>query len=469
MSKNKSGKVKCLVCGAIFDASEEVCPVCGVGPDQFEPIEEAPAKVRCLVCGAIFDASEEVCPVCGVGPDQFEPVEPEPEVAFRHDTEEIYMILGGGTAALSAAKAIRTRNATASIVLVSEEKALPYNRPMLTKALTQGDIGDNLAIEPETWYAENRVYPMLGYHITEIDPKAREVHLEGGIRLAYDKLIYALGARCFVPPFPGANLEGVFAIRGIADAQQVRGAVQAGGSAAVIGGGVLGLEAAWSLCQAGMKVTVIETAPKLLAGKVDDEASALLTRIAEKAGVHIIANAKVERIEGDTRAEAVALADGTRVPASFVVVSCGIRANSAIAEAAGLAIGRAVQVDAHMQTSAPRVYACGDCAEFEGMNYGIWPEATQQGEIAGANAAGDIPVYVPEIPALTMNALNTSLYSIGAIGQADEVEGQAENDALKKLFYKDGKLVGAILIGDVSTMPAVRRAVLRGAAKGEQI
>ena len=467
MSGKKAKKVKCLVCGAIFDATEEVCPVCGVGPDQFEPIEEAPAKVRCLVCGAVFDADAEVCPVCGVGPDQFEPVEAEPEPLFRHDTEEIFMILGGGTAALSAAKAIRARNQTASIVLVSEEKALPYNRPMLTKALTQGEIGDNLAIEPETWYTENRVYPMLGYRIESINPQAREVRLAGGIRLAYDKLIYALGARCFVPPFPGADLAGVYAIRSVADAQQVREAVKAARQAAVIGGGVLGLEAAWALREAGLEVTVIETAPKLLAGKVDDEASALLTAIAGKAGVKIIANAKVERIAGETRAEAVDLADGTKVPADIVVVSCGIRANAAVAEAAGLTIGRAVQVDAHMQTSARRVFACGDCAEYEGLNYGIWPEATQQGEIAGANAAGDSPAYVPEIPALTMNALTTSLYSIGAIGGADECEGQAEGDNLKKLFYKDGKLVGAILIGDVSAMPAVRRAVLRGVKKGE--
>ena len=469
MSGTKSGKVKCLVCGAIFDATEQVCPVCGVGPEQFEPIEEAPAQVRCTICGAVFDAALDTCPVCGVGPEYFEPMEAESRKAFRHDTTEIFMVLGGGTAAFSAAKAIRERNRTATIVLVSEENALPYNRPMLTKALTEGELGDNLAIEPAQWYEENRVYPMLGYRVVALDPAAREVHLEGGIRLAYDKLIYALGARCFIPPFPGGDLAGVYAIRGIADALKVRGEVKAGGSAAVIGGGVLGLEAAWALRTAGMNVTVIETAPKLLAGKVDDEASALLTSIAEKAGVHIIANAKVERIEGSSHAEAVSLADCTRVPAEFVVVSCGIRANTAIAEAAGLKIGRAVQVDGHMRTNVSGVYACGDCAEFEGVNYGIWPEATQQGEVAGANAAGEALSYKPEAPALTMNALTTSLYSIGAIGQADEAVGGAEGDGLRKLFYKDGALVGAILIGSLSSMVAVRNAVLRGAAKGEEI
>ena len=123
----------------------------------------------------------------------------------------------------------------------------------------------------------------------------------------------------------------------------------------------------------------------------------------------IVVNAKVERIAGADLAEAVLLADGTRVPADIVIISCGIRANTAVAESAGLAIGRAVQVDAHMQTSALRIFACGDCAEYEGVNYGVWPEATLQGEIAGANAAGDTPVFTPEVPALTMNALTTSL------------------------------------------------------------
>ena len=433
-----------------------------MGPEQFEPVEEAPQQVRCTVCGAVFDASLDTCPVCGVGRDQFEPVGEAAKSNFRHDTKEIFMILGGGTAALSAAKAIRERNRTATIVLVSDEEALPYNRPMLTKALTAGELGDNLAIEAADWYDANNVYPMLGRRVVEIDPKAKEVRLEGGIRLAYDKLIYALGARCFIPPFPGGSLEGVYAIRGIEDARKVRAAVRDGGKAAVIGGGVLGLEAAWSLRQAGMEVTVIETAPKLMAGKLDDEASALLTRIAEEAGVRILANAKVERIEGETKAEAVSLADGTRVAADFVVVSCGIRANTAVADTAGLAIGRAVRVDAHMRSSASGVFACGDCAEYEGMNYGIWPEATQQGEIAGANAAGEALSYKPEIPALTMNALNTSLYSIGAIGQADRTEGGAEGDNLKKFFYKDGALVGAILIGDISALVEVRNAVLNG-------
>ena len=468
MSAN-SKKVKCLVCGAIFDASEETCPVCGVGPEQFEPVEEAPEQVRCMICGAVFDASEEICPVCGVGRDQFEPVSAKPRGDFRHDTQELFMVLGGGTAAFNAAKAIRERNHTATVVLVSEEDALPYNRPMLTKGLTQGELGENLAIEPERWYEENRVYPMLGRRVVKIDLKAREVLLEGDIRLAYDKLVYALGARCFIPPFEGGNLEGVYAIRGVRDALSVRAQAVSGAQAVVIGGGVLGLEAAWALKQAGVEVTVVETAPMLMAGKLDEEASALLTKIADEAGVRIIAAAQVARIEGASHVEGVSLADGTRLPASFVVVSCGIRANTAVAEAAGLEIGRAVKTDVHMRTSASGVYACGDCAEFDGVNYGLWPEAVQQGEVAGANAAGEAVSYQPETPALTMNALGTSLYSIGAIAQADEAEAHAEGNSLKKLFYKDGRLVAAILIGDISGMVAVRNAVLSGAPKGEAI
>ena len=163
------------------------------------------------------------------------------------------------------------------------------------------------------------------------------------------------------------------------------------------------------------------------------------------------------------------LADGTRIPADFVVVSCGIRANSALAEAAGLRTNRAVVVNANMQTSASRVWAAGDCAEYDGLNYGVWAEASQQGEIAGANAAGDELTYRPEAPALTMNALGTSLYAVGDIARADETESHVKGQKMKKLFYSEGRLVGAILVGDLSRMRAVNDAIARGAMRGDDL
>ena len=469
MTAKNTGKVKCLVCGEIIDASSEVCPICGMGPEHFEPIDEAPAQVKCLICGAVFDASHTSCPVCAVGPENFEPVTSGPKETFRRDTDEIFTVLGGGVAALSAAKAIRARNATATIVLVSEEEVLPYNRPMLTKNLSREGLAGDLSIEPEAWYEENRVYPMLGQRATAIDLTAREIKLASGMKLAYDKLVYALGARCFVPPIAGADLPGVYSIRSVADAQAVREKAASSKNAVVIGGGVLGLEAAWELKKSGLEVTVIESMPRLLAGKLDEEASALLTRIAENAGVTVISNAKIERIEGENAASAVLLAGGTRIPADLVVVSCGIRANSALAADAGLRTNRAVVVDAGMQTSSSRVWAAGDCAEFEGLNYGVWPEASLQGEIAGANAAGDELNYRPEAPALTMNALTTSLYAIGDIARADETDSHVKGQKMKKLFYREGRLVGAILIGDLSRMRALSDAIARGAMRGDDL
>ena len=469
MTAKNTGKVRCRVCGEIIDASSEVCPICGMGPEHFEPIDEAPAQVKCLICGEVFDASLTSCPVCAVGPENFVPVTAEPEQTFRRDTNEIFTVLGGGVAALSAAKAIRARNETATIVLVSEEEVLPYNRPMLTKNLSREGLDTDLSIQPESWYEENRIYPMLGQRAAKLDLTAREITLESGMKLAYDKLVYALGARCFVPPIEGANLGGVYTIRSIGDAQTVHAKAASGSKAVVIGGGVLGLETAWELKKSGLEVTVVESMPRLLAGKLDEEASSLLTRIAEAAGVSIISNAKIARIEGESEVSAVLLADGTRIPADFVVVSCGIRANSALAEAAGLRTNRAVVVNANMQTSASRVWAAGDCAEYDGLNYGVWAEASQQGEIAGANAAGDELTYRPEAPALTMNALGTSLYAVGDIARADETDSHVKGQKMKKLFYSEGRLVGAILIGDLSRMRDVSDAIARGAMRGDDL
>ena len=159
--------------------------------------------VKCLVCGEIFDSSLEVCPVCGVGRENFVPVE-EKETTYRKDGDEFYVILGNGTAGLNAAKAVRERDKTSSILMISEEKYPTYNRPMLTKALNAGLEISQIQVEPESWYEENQVYQILGKKIISVDQTEKEVTLEDGMRLKYTKLIYALGAKSFVPPIPGS-------------------------------------------------------------------------------------------------------------------------------------------------------------------------------------------------------------------------------------------------------------------------
>lgn len=425
--------------------------------------------VKCLVCGEIFDASLETCPVCGVGKENFVPVEDD-ETSYSNDTKNLYLILGNGAAGVNAAAAIRERDKTGSIVLVSEEPYSGYNRPMLTKSMMAGLTADQIAMHEEEWYEENSIVQVLGRKVTAIDPKAKEVSLEDGTKLQYTKLIYALGSECFVPPISGADKEGVATIRRLDDTKKIAAMLGSVKNAVVIGGGVLGLEAAWELRKSKLNVTVLELAPMLMGRQLDQTAGDMLKAIAGDRGIRIETGVTIEAIEGDGHASGVRLADGTVIPAELVIVSCGVRANSALAKEAGLTVDRAVVADSHMATSDPDIFACGDCAQFEGMNYAIWPEAVDQGKVAGANAAGEAIEYVPVPAALTFHGMGTALYAAGDNGKnPDLVYKTVElKDMGKKQYAKyyflNGRLAGAILIGDLSRMAYVAEAVEKKAA-----
>jgi len=413
--------------------------------------------VKCLVCGEIFDSSLEICPVCGVGRENFVPVEVE-ETTFTNNTKEYYVILGNGAAGYYAAKEIRKRDKTGTVVLISNEPYLSYNRPMLTKAIVAGLDADQIAISGRTWYEENRVYPMLGKEVTDVDLAQREVVLDDGSRVHFTKLIYALGSECFVPPIPGNTLPEVAVIRRLSDTRKVEKLMETSKQAVVIGGGVLGLEAAWELKKAGLSVTVLEAAPMLMGRQLDLGSGEWLKRIAKKNGIEICTGVSIASIDGEDHVTGVTLADGEHFPAQMVIVSAGVRANTALAQKMGLEIGRGIVVNSRMETSIQGVYACGDCAEYQGINYAVWPQAVEEGKVAGANAAGEGLEYVPAAPALTFHGMNTALFAAGDNGKnpnllyktmefQDMGKGQ-----YRKYYFRNNRLCGVILLGDLSDM-----------------
>ncbi|MDR0928117.1 MAG: FAD-dependent oxidoreductase [Oscillospiraceae bacterium] len=408
-------------------------------------------KVRCLICGAVFDADLTTCPVCGVGPEHFVPVEDKP-MAFRRDTDERFLILGGGGAALSAAEAIRERNATATIVMLTDEATPPYHRPLLTKEF--GAPYARLAVHPDSWYQQNHILALTDRQVQALEPAAREVVLEGGFRMKYDRCIYALGASSFIPPMAGTDLPEVCVLRALRDADQIAALIAAGKkSAVVIGGGVLGLEAAWALREKGCAVTVLERGERLMPRQLDEETSQMLLNAAAKAGVQVRCNASSEAIVGDGgHVAGVRLVGGETLPADLVLISSGVRANIGVAQAAGLATGRGVRVNARMETSQVGVYACGDCAETDPPSAQLWPAAAEMGRIAGANAAGDNLTYEPASAAVTFHGMGTALYSDGAIGAGDRVvrEKDEAKQTLQTCYYEGEKLRGVILFGDIS-------------------
>ena len=421
--------------------------------------------VKCLVCGAIFDASLEICPVCGVGKENFIEVEAE-ENTFSNNTEEFYVILGNGAAGFHAAKAIRERDKTGTVVMISDEPWQSYNRPMLTKSIMSGLSAEQIEIEPKSWYEENNIYQILGRKVQKIDVEGHKVLLDDGNSYHYTKLIYALGSECFIPPIAGTEKEGVYAIRRLSDTEKVAARLETAKHAAVIGGGVLGLEAAWELRKAGCQVTVLEMAPVLMGRQLDASAGQMLREISEAQGIEIRTGVQIEAIEGADAAEGVRLSDGSIIPAELVVISAGVRANTALAKDAGMATDRSVIVNERMETSLPDIYACGDCAQYEGVNLGIWPQAVEEGTVAGAQAAGDKDaVYKPVSAALSFNGMNTSLFAAGDNGKQPELiykTVEFRDPARKqyqKYYFRNNRLCGVILLGDTSRMAEMTEAL----------
>lgn len=425
--------------------------------------------VKCLVCGEIFDSSLEICPVCGVGRENFVPVEAQ-TVEFSNNTQDFYVIIGNGAAGFNAAKAIRERDKTGSIVMVSNEAYSTYNRPMLTKSIMADLDFEQIAVETDQWYEQNGIIQVLGKEVTQIDPQEKEVILSDGSRFKYTKLIYAAGSECFVPPIPGADLPEVRVIRRLDDTKRIAHLMSETKDAVVIGGGVLGLEAAWELKKAGLHVTVLELAPMLMGRQLDLPAGELLKMISEGQGITIHTGVQITSIEGDGHVCGVRLGSGEYLPAQLVIMSTGVRANTALAADAGTSIDRAVLVNDHMETNLPSVYACGDCAQFEGLNFAIWPEAVEQGRVAGANAAGDDLTYTTVPAALNFHGMNTALFAAGDNGKNPNLVYKTMEfkdmgrKQYEKLYFLNNRLCGVILIGDVSRMAQLSQALEEGAS-----
>jgi len=444
-----------------------------VAPTVAEATISAPAApskkrfVKCLVCGAIFEEGPEKCPVCGVGSENFVYLE-QPEDEVKKNSKETFVILGQGVAAVSAAEEIRKRNETAKIILVGEEKELPYNRPMLTKDFANSLDSEKIAIHDKEWY-KNQKIQLLNKKVVGLDSQEKSVKLADGTTLSYDKCIYALGAVSFIPPFKNTNLSEVVAIRSISDVAKIDRLVtkktKAELEAVVIGGGVLGLEAAWELKKAGCRVTVLELAPRVMMRQLDETASVMMQNLATAQGIKVITNVKIDGMVGTAKVEGVQLLDGTTFPADIVIISCGIRPNIGVASGAGITIGRSIKVNDKMETNLPGVYACGDCCEFAGVNYALWSSSLEMGKIAGANAAGEEKLYAFENPPLAFFGMNTSLYAVGDNGSNPQIKYQtvefrdASKNSLEKYYFADDRLCGFTLIGDNSKMMKLTEAL----------
>lgn len=424
-------------------------------------------KWRCTVCGYIHegDAPPKTCPLCGVGPELFVPEGgDQSEPAADASASQTLVIIGDGVAGTSAAEAARKQDPNLAIVLLSKEGALPYYRINLTRFLAGEIDAKSLIMHDESWYQERNIQHRQG-EVMRIDRAKQRLQLSDGGDLHYDRLILASGAHPFFPPITGVTRERVWALRNMTDTQRLREFGRKGRRCVVIGGGLLGLEAAGALRQQGVQVSVVEGAPSLLPRQLAPKGGALLQGYLQKLGIQVVCGAKVEELVGDEAVQAVRLADGQILPADCVVIAAGVRPNVQLAKSAGLDVQRGLVVDAQMGTLDPDVFAAGDLAEHQGVITGLWMTAFKQGQVAGQNAAGGDARYHNDPPPQRLKVLDVDLFSIGdfsASTAGDKVFEREQDGHYLRIVCRGNKIVGANLFGEASLSGPLTKAVEQG-------
>jgi nitrite reductase (NADH) large subunit len=295
-----------------------------------------------------------------------------------------------------------------------------------------------------------------------LDTKAKKVVLAEGEALGYDSLVLAMGSHAFVPPIPGSDLDGVMSLRTAGDADAILKRARQDGRCVVIGGGILGIETAGALARQGVSVTLVESHAWLMPRQLNRKAAGLLERHMGKLGITLKKEAQTERLEGEGKVSAVCLADGERLETGVVVLATGVRSNTSLARKAGLEVHRGIVVNNHLQASADGVYAAGDVAEHNGQVYGTWAPAQFQGTIAGLNAAGKATEFGGTPRSNTLKILGIDLLSMGQFEPEDgsyRVLDHEEDHALAHFVFRDGRLVGSILMGHAALGMRVKQAI----------
>ncbi|WP_109468682.1 nitrite reductase large subunit NirB [Albibacillus kandeliae] len=341
------------------------------------------------------------------------------------------------------------------VTIFNAEPRVNYDRIMLSPVLSGEKSFDDIVIHDDAWYAARNIALHKGHKVVAIDRDARTVTSAGGITAAYDKLVVATGSNPFIIPVPGHTLPGVLAYRDLDDVEGMTRAAAAGGRAVVIGGGLLGLEAAAGLKAQGMDVTVLHLMPTLMERQLDPAAGYLLQKELESRGIEVICGANTKAIHGQEKVEQVELEDGTLIDASLVVMAVGIRPNTQLARDAGLEVQRGIVTDSAMRTSDPDIFSVGECVEVDCRVYGLVAPLYQMAKVAATHLAGasDAAFAHAETPT-KLKVTGVNLYSVGEFGDGpgfeDIVLRDANRGTYKRIILKNNKVIGTVLYGDVA-------------------
>jgi nitrite reductase (NADH) large subunit len=364
------------------------------------------------------------------------------------------VVVGNGMAGVACVDQILRHAARFEITIFGDETRVNYNRILLSSVLAGERTSDDITLNTLDWYQRNGIDLRLGVRIVDVDARRKIVTGDDGRITAYDTLLLATGSSPFMPPIDGLDLDGVFTFRTLDDTHNLLDRAASGVKAIVIGGGLLGLEAARGLQVKGCRVTVVHLMSTLMERQLDPDGGNYLTGKMEDLGIQVLLGRSTVAIIGDERVEGVALEDGTVLETDLVVVAAGIRPNVELAYKAGVTVNRGIVVNDWMETSDPDIFAVGECVEHRGMCYGLVAPLLEQGKVLAATITGNKgPVYSGTVQAAKLKIMGVDVFSAGDWSEQHADPIRYEDRALgiyKKLTLRGGRLVGAILVGDTS-------------------
>jgi nitrite reductase (NADH) large subunit len=365
------------------------------------------------------------------------------------------VVVGNGMAGVACVEQILKHAPRFAITIFGDETHVNYNRILLSSVLAGEKPSDEITLNPIEWYERNSIHLRVGVRVTDVDPVAKTVSAQDGSVTAFDTLLLATGSSAWMPPIEGRDKDGVFAFRTLDDTRALLERARPGARAVVIGGGLLGLDAARGLQVQGCDVSVVHLMDTLMERQLDSAGGAYLRARMEALGVRVLLERRTHAIRGALRAAAVEFADGTSIDADIVVVAAGIRPNVELGRKAGLRVNRGIIVNDHLETSHPDIFAVGECVEHNGVCYGLVAPLLEQAKVLAATITGNKgPVYGGSIQAAKLKIMGIDVFSAGAWTDAADAEPiRFEDPALgvyKKLVLRGAKLAGVILVGDTS-------------------
>ncbi|WP_425993853.1 NAD(P)/FAD-dependent oxidoreductase [Afipia sp. DC4300-2b1] len=366
---------------------------------------------------------------------------------------EPLVIIGNGMAAARFVEELAKRAlGRYAIAVIGDEPRLAYNRVLLSSVLAGETTSQDIELRSASWWRDRGVTLTYGCAANSIDLNGRTIHLANGADVPFSKVVIATGSTAIRLNVPGADLRGVHTFRDSRDVDLLLKLAREKKRVVVVGGGLLGLEAAYGLAKAGSKVTLLHLMDRLMERQLDAPAASLLKRLVESKGIEVLLGANTKQILGEDTPQGVELSDGRVIAADAVVFAAGIRPNVALAKDAGVPVNRGVVVDDQLRTGSADVFALGECAEHRGTCYGLVEPAYEQARVLADHLAGRPALYDGSVVSTNLKVSGVSVFSAGDfLGETDTdtlVFNDERRGTYKKLVVADGRLKGAVLVGD---------------------